>query len=69
MTEEQARKLAADCAEYFEAQEESDLTTVEPSYYSPGKSWRVVLTTGNSKTVFHELRDWKYVVRYHLAHL
>lgn len=67
MNEEQARKLAAECAEYFE--EDDDPTTVEASYYPPGKNWRIVLYTGDTKTVFHELRDARYIVDFHRSNL
>lgn len=66
MNEQQAKQLAAECVEYFK---DDDTTKVEASYYPPGKSWRVVLRTEERRTTFHELRDWKYVVRFHLASL
>lgn len=66
MNEEQARKLAAECAECFE---EDDDTTVIAEYYHPGRNWRITLVTGNVRTAFHEIRTVDYIVNFHRAHL
>lgn len=67
MTETQARNLAAACAECFE--DDAEQTTVTADYYHPGRDWRIVLVTGNQKSVFHEIRTVEYIVNFHRSQL
>jgi hypothetical protein len=70
MSEELARKLSAECAEILEQRFEDDESTVRADYWHPGRSWRVIITTGDMKSIFHDpSRTAEYMVNFHRSHI
>ncbi len=70
MEEEHARKLAAECSEILEQRFDDDESICEASYWAPGKNWRVIIITGNMKSIFHDgHRTSEYMVNFHRSHI